>query len=250
MSGASGSPVLDEQGQVVGVTSGAFHNLLFAIKVDHLQALIHWEIGTNCILSLSVIIDGSIKGCIKEEIENLERLANEGSMYAQYRLGRKHNDEDKWVDSDINEAIFLYRESAEQGYAPAQSALGARYRDTGISSYINEAIKWFEKAAEQGFILSQGSLAIIYREGKGEIERNPGKAFQLYRQAAEKGYVLAQFLLGDLYERGDGVGLDITEAVKWYKKAAEQGYFIAQIDLGDMYYSGETLDQDFEQAFY
>ena len=88
---------------------------------------------------------------------------------------------------NYQEAVSMYRMTADHGYAPGQFALGqCYYLGNGVQQDYTEAVKWFRKAAEQ---------------------ENVG----------------AQYNLGVCYEYGDGVVKDIAEAVKWYRKAAEQG---------------------------
>ena len=45
--GASGSPVLNNQGQVIGVFSQALENLIYSIKINHLKKLIKGDIGAK-----------------------------------------------------------------------------------------------------------------------------------------------------------------------------------------------------------
>ena len=49
--GSSGSPVLDEQGEVVGVASSGIYNLQGTIKVNYLVELIRGSIGMECFKS-------------------------------------------------------------------------------------------------------------------------------------------------------------------------------------------------------
>ena len=63
--GASGSPVLDEQGQVVGVSFQAIHNILFALSMGDLKEFIIGNTGSNCVHFIN------LKSCAKKEIGNL-----------------------------------------------------------------------------------------------------------------------------------------------------------------------------------
>ena len=93
--GSSGSPVLDEQGQVIGVVFLGGNQTLSAIKINHLRELIRGNIGTNCSKH-----EFNAKNCLLKEMEHLKELAEEGSMYAQetladrYRNGEEINRED------------------------------------------------------------------------------------------------------------------------------------------------------------
>ena len=80
------------------------------------------------------------------------------------------------------DAMHLYRQLAEQGYAPAQSLLGDMYLN---EKDYTQAVYWYKKAAEQAD-------------------------------------AQAQYNLGNSYEYGDGVEQDYTQAVYWYQKAAKE----------------------------
>ena len=80
LAGASGGPVLDETGQVTGVLSQRSDNVSIAIKPNHLREFIARNIGENCLKFPDP------KTCIDKDIENLKKLAEEGSPYAQYVL--------------------------------------------------------------------------------------------------------------------------------------------------------------------
>lgn len=50
-----------------------------------------------------------------------------------------------------NEAVILYRKSAEQGNASGQYNLGDMYENgKGVTQDYNEAIRWYRKSADQG----------------------------------------------------------------------------------------------------
>jgi TPR repeat protein len=66
---------------------------------------------------------------------------------------------------------------------------------------------------------------------------------------AEQGEASAQHRLGLMYWDGQGVGQDMTEAVKWFRKAAKQGHAEAQERLGYAYESGHGITKDFYEWF-
>ena len=70
LGGASGSPVLDEQGLIVGVTFIGLENLLGAIKINYLKEFISGNIGLKC------SGHNSARVCIEEETQNLKELLN------------------------------------------------------------------------------------------------------------------------------------------------------------------------------
>src|SRR5882757_4588477 len=67
-----------------------------------------------------------------------------------------------------HDAIEYFRQSAEQGYAPAQVALGYLL-DTGtlMAGSQTQAIDWYKKAASQGDMLASWVLGRRYYLGGG-----------------------------------------------------------------------------------
>lgn len=66
-------------------------------------------------------------------------------------------------------AAFRYTlQSAEQGYVPAQAALGMMYAvGKGVEQNVPEAAKWWVKAAEGGHVLAANNASMVYRGGPG-----------------------------------------------------------------------------------
>jgi len=55
------------------------------------------------------------------------------------------------VKQDVAEAVRLYRQAAEQGFAPAQMALAGLYlRGDGVAQNRDEAARWMQRAADAG----------------------------------------------------------------------------------------------------
>ena len=78
LQGASGSPVLNEQGQISGVAFYANENMLTAIKVSYLKEFVIGNIGVKCSdFSFINTIVGFInaKDCIKKGIKDVQDLA-------------------------------------------------------------------------------------------------------------------------------------------------------------------------------
>ena len=160
------------------------------------------------------------------EIDSLTKVAEQGSVEAQKKLGRiyRYKDYDK---QDYKEASKWYRKAAEQGDGEAQRVLGEYYRKGSFFDYDDvdehdyaEAAKWYRKAAEQGNAKAQSELGNLYCEGNG-VKQDYAEAAKWYRKAAEQGYYEAQEKLGALYAAGKGVKQDYDEAVKLYLKAVD-----------------------------
>ena len=169
----------------------------------------------------------------------LEDKMQEGESCAlkKYKWGKYCYDNKKY-----GEAVKLFRELAELGYADAQNVLGFCYdMGNGVSRDYKEAVKLYRKSAEQGNASAQNNLGYCYSKGNG-VPQDYKKAVEWYRKSARQGNASAQNNLGNCYYKGNGVPQDYKEAVIWYQKSAEQGFSSAQYNLGICYEKGRGVD--------
>ena len=238
--GASGSPVLNTQGKVVGVAYGRRVNLLRFTKVINIQKFLSGQESTLCSPFPSPV------KCFEQEMMNLMQMSEEGSAFAQYRLAYIYME---WGFYELVFESMLIKKSAEQGFAISQYLMAYMYEE-GIGREINLelAFQWYKKAAEQDLAISQHVLANMYREGIGR-EINLELAFQWYKKAAEQDLAISQHVLADMYREGIAREINLELAFQWYKKAAEQGLDVAQHALADMYREGIGREINLELAF-
>ena len=153
--GASGSPVLDKQWQVVAVSFAAIHNILFALSMDDLKEFIIGNTGLNCAHFIN------LKSCSKKEIENLKDLATAGSVEAQYKLALMYY-YGKGIEKNWDKVFQWMNKAAEQAYAPAQYDLAVMYcHGRGTGRNWDKAFQWMNKAAEQAYAPAQYDLAFM-----------------------------------------------------------------------------------------
>ena len=275
--GASGAPILDEQGLVVGLVFAGTYNILHAIKINHLEEFIAGKIGSNCSDFINV------KSCIIREMESLTKLAERGHPPSQYMLAELHYN-GEGTDKNFEQAFDWFEKAALQDFTPAQYNLAVLYdKARGTKENPEQAFHWYEKAAEQehvqakynlaimykkgrgtqqnlrlafeafnwsalwGLIPAKYQLAIMYKEGKG-TEKNPELALHWCKEAAEQGLADAQFMMGEFYEKGTGTKKSPLLAFQWYEKAAEQGLAEAQFQVGGMYEEGIGATKNLELA--
>ncbi len=145
---------------------------------------------------------------------------------------------------DVFRGIDSLRRSAEQGYAPAQTALGY-FWETGKYVALNqsEAATWYRKAAEQGDPIAMWVLGRMYFTGAG-VPSNPAKAEDWLHRSAEQGNPFGAYLLGLLRETRD-----YRSAPEWFRKAAEQGLPYAQQKLGVLLKDGRAVALNKYQAY-
>jgi TPR repeat protein len=168
---------------------------------------------------------------------------NHESPASTYDLGLSYL---KGTDRNELEAIKYIRVAADQGYAPAQFAIGY-FHETGQLglSDPHQAITWYKKAANQGDIFAQFSLGRMYFTGS-DVGRDLAEAEKWLRKAANAGEPLSQFYLGKIREEKDYSFIDATE---WYRKAAEQGLGQAQQKLAFMLDQGRGVPRKPAEAY-
>ena len=239
--GISGSPLLNEKGQIAGVVYFASINILYAIRTKYLEEFVKGDTALDCSHF------SNISSCFKREIENLKTKAEQGEMFSQYKLAHVYYG-GEGVEKKL--ALYWFEKSAEQNYAPAQRGLaGMYYKGEGVEKNLELAVYWVTKSAEQDYAPAQEMLARIYYKGEG-VKRNLELAGYWYKKSAEQGDALAQMTLAGMYYYGKGVEKNVNMAVDLYKKAAEQGYAPAQMTLSGMYYKGEGVEKNLELAVY
>ena len=149
--------------------------------------------------------------------------------------------------------IDRLRQSAEDGFVNAQTALGWAYLlGVVIERDNNEAGKWIGKAAEQGGTEAQNTIGficeLVYNNSRGQNKNAAEEAVMWYRKAAAQGDATGLSNLGMSYLVGLGVEKSIDEALKWWYKAAEQGSSAAQYNLGVAFQRGEGVEKSVEEA--
>jgi hypothetical protein len=110
---------------------------------------------------------------------------------AQYELGLCFF-EGKGVNCDINEAIKMWKLSAEQGFVIAQYRLGMEIPDEFLEDdeKVKEGMKWLEMAAKQGYSEAQWQLSNFYATDWLPVY-DPLLASQWMKAAAEQGHAEA-----------------------------------------------------------
>ena len=308
VNGVSGSPVLNEKGEVAGVIYSSVINMRFATNPDKIEQLIANEIGTNCnhfdrvkscvdselsfvenemqqgnefaqylgMIQWSTHHKSQLMHNMKQSINNLTPeqreifftemdhkfdtldtqtlhwhtlSAQQGYAPAQYALGLHYYYGEK-MEQDFQQAFYWMKQAAEQNYAPAQYMLSIFYHDgDGTPKNIQQAINWLIQSADQGYMPAQLELAQAYSIGDG-IEENSLKAFQWYKKSAQEGFKIAQYIVAIDYIEGEVTRQDWNQALYWLKQSAQQGYLNALRNLSAIYYNGDEIPRDLDQAFY
>ena len=128
---------------------------------------------------------------------------------------------------------------ANGGNTTAMLKLGCLYRDGRyVEQDIDSAIYWYKLAETQGDAEAINCLGQIYCE----YLMKPKRGFEYYLKAARMGLSLAQINVAMCYKNGQGVKTDIKKQEKWLLKAAENDDDSAYVYLGIMCNDIEDYD--------
>jgi hypothetical protein len=170
--GSSGSPVVNAQGEVIGIETAALvgkPDINFAIPVDRFSGLSpnYRELQSPPTADQGVrpVVIGpdSQADAIKKDMQ----LADSGDPAAQVRLAVRY-EQGQDVSQNCFEALNLYRKAADQGNLPAQFRLGRMYfSGECMGQNLSEAVKWMRTAAERGFPDAQMFFGKMSFNGEG-----------------------------------------------------------------------------------
>lgn len=110
------------------------------------------------------------------DLAKLKLAAESGDPVAQFDYGRRIS------STNRNEQEEWYQRSADQGYAPAQDAVGAHYtwplssKPKERLAMNREAVRWTSRAAFQGYPAAQLRLSRFYIQGTG-VAADPVAAY-------------------------------------------------------------------------
>jgi TPR repeat protein len=118
---------------------------------------------------------------VADVMEACRRLANNGLAFAQFNLGLLIYFHPMAKRDRMEEARWWFRLAAEQGFAPAQTALANLYRyvaadDLSIPEWGLMA-HWYRKAADQGQGEGQFYLGLMYADGRGGLAQDYVQAY-------------------------------------------------------------------------
>ena len=237
MGGASGSPVLNESHQLIGVASAIDVNFLSFINVQTLKSFIELEHCKNL----------NVKECFRLSRERFKKSIQEVKGARDFFKIANVFYMGIGMETDFFKARYWLEKSAEQGDAAAQFKLAVMYHE-GIGGERNlfKARYWLEKSAEQDHAPAQFILSTEYYD-----KEDKDKIIELLEKSANQGYMLAQEKLSKKYLYGvGGVEQNVVKAEKWFEKvkqvyvrpnerlekAVEQDHVQAKKDLDNMIY--------------
>ena len=149
---------------------------------------------------------------------------------------------------DMDQAVAMLREAADQGHMQAPACCGDIYAfGHGVAKDDRLSFVYCERAAQQGDLRCQYNTGLNYRDGHG-CEQSFVWAVEWWEKAAGQGYAHAISSLGALYHKGQGVPQSYAQAKQWWEKAAGLGHVGAMSNLGSLYCNGHGVPQSCAQA--
>lgn len=178
--------------------------------------------------------------------ERIRALAAEGDFLAQYYLGIMYA-YGEGEDPSYEDALAWFEQSAAQGFAAAQLAMGSFLRlvDGGKNgSWREKRLGWYQKAAAKGHAEAQLRLAQEYRLRFHALEQ----AGLWYERAARQGHPAACEIMGTFWENGYVGQADPAQALAWYRRAYHRGSPTACFAMARLYEEGRGVPQSWQKA--
>ena len=191
----------------------------------------NWEVSYECLRLRAKIEDNKLPLDQRDEaVEDLERLAENGDVHAQYFLGLLYRDGGLLLP-DAEQAVHWLELAAKRDLHAAQYALGKLYlSDDPEVRDVDDSLQWLERAARNGNTDAAYRLGKEYLTGKS-VQKDAVKAAEYLRHAADRNHPWASYLLGKLYLTGRGVPKDEEAAWNCFRMADAYGHPNAQYIL-------------------
>ena len=168
-----------------------------------------------------------------DAVSEMDKLAENGDMYAQYLMGKLWRDGPLLIPDSV-EARYWFKRAAEQGHLVAQYSLAKLYLSVDLEVRdTRKGMNWLYTAAVNGSSYAMYRLAKECLKGE-LIEKDTAHAVEWFTKSAERGNQYAQYMLGKLYLAGREVLHDEEQAVHWLTRSAEQDNQYAQYLLNHL----------------
>ncbi len=197
--GSSGSPLVNAQGEVIGIETAAVQgrpNLNFAIPLERFSGLspTYRELPAAPGVKTPVRAEVQRPDARPDALQKDMQMAEAGDPAAQVRVALRY-ERGQELSQNCFEALGLYLKAADQGYLMAQYHLGRMYY-TGecMGKDLSEAARWMKTAAERGYADAQEVFGKMCFNGEG-VARDRVTACTWMILAASRGNAEANNLL-------------------------------------------------------
>lgn len=216
--GNSGGPVLDGNGNVIGVATAfvkGFSGIGFAIDARHVLRLTTRERG--------YLAPNASTGPLHRD--QAPRIAEIDPTSAPSKRGQSKEGNDRVP------VVTKYTIAANRGSALAQALLGVLYwRGDGVDMDSEMAVHWWMKASSQGNAESLHNLGVAWNLGKGVPKREITTARTFWKRAAAEGFAESALALGESYEATSDLPKSTELSLFWYEKAQQYGRHIGALE--------------------
>ena len=175
--------------------------------------------------------------------------ATDGDPAAQMLLGQLYFN-GEGVEKDMAMSLYWYEKAASQDFSDAQYRLGSLYFDGkhDIPKDYGKAYQWLSKALENGNQDAKPKLEGLFKTESGKVV-NLQESLDVLQQVAATGNQQARYLLSEKLLKGVGLDQNKEKAVAMLVEDAKQGFVKAQKRLGELYFYGDGVPQDYYEAY-
>jgi TPR repeat protein len=273
--GYSGAPVLDGNGDIVGIHTGTgaytHGNLGTAVKIEQALALIEAAGYTTNLLDRGKVDETLPPGKLQaadsapkagdamqnamhlyangnylEAVPYLEQACTEHDGGACDAVGLIYEHKLPMAERDVSKADRYYVAACENGYALGCSNAGML--SLNAKNYA-DARSLISRGCEGGSPQGCYNLGYLYLKGLGMDKPDYEAAFKAYAKACDGGEGSACNSVGDmLYENYPGITEDDVRAVHFFTKSCNLGIDAACHNLGVCYRDGVGVAANPQQA--
>ena len=196
LNGASGGPILNSKGKVIGLFNSSYENVAHGIKVQHLRELTTDKRSQELASQTKRTFCSQPtkpQRCLRAERGNVRNMAKQSDTLALFRMGTSHSHINE-TDVDWDLSANRLKASAKQGFSMAQHQQGLLHYNAQTDAQDKLALIEFQKAADQGLGEAQYMLAIMHSYELGTSKNNQMARYWA-EQSAQAGYDAAEAFL-------------------------------------------------------
>jgi len=179
------------------------------------------------------------------EFENTLKKAERGDVEAQYILGLRYYEGEKYDSQSNIDFSFL----EDPRWQELDDGTRSKMIEAAFVKNIASDPRWYSLSDDHKQAMFDSYFQSAKNYEKAFYSKDYEKAVYWFTKAAKRGHSLAQLFLGGMHEEGKGIKQDFNQAVFWYTKSAEQGEVEAQYVLGRMHDIGKGVVQNFRTAY-
>lgn len=194
----------------------------------------------------------------KRTLPALQKLADQGDIYAEYMLGIVDINHYLNGEPDYYSAVLHFMRANHNGFYRAVGSIFFRHylENAPFENDWVHASLWAEKLIQYnsfGYMTFEIACMYMQIEKYGCEEekiqnRFYKKAIELWKTLVDLGDVVAGTNLGWMYSNGCGTDVDMNMAVKFYKISAERGSAVGQCNLAGCYEDGRGIETNRNKA--